>query len=261
MRATKVQASLRIRAVSPEPSLLAHTSSESRGTFRQKARSLVLLNGWACAVEICHDGILEDTNSLDGARIFFKILFKQCQRFNALFWREVITPAIPHTAGMMEILLPCTLAPLFPTLPRMWGSSYKWLVHINWDSAYNREPLGDGSSRFLKHSAKMRFDIEKNRGHVKNRILLIIDNPLMKKYNVFIVTIVTAIVPKSFFIDFLVTFDLYDSGTVGHPLHLINQRFNDSIQLFCQLPFESVAKQQDFCDMSRSPKRRENERK
>ena len=52
MRAAKVQASLRIRAVSPEPSLLAHTSSESRGTFRQKARSLAPLNGWACAVKI-----------------------------------------------------------------------------------------------------------------------------------------------------------------------------------------------------------------
>ena len=69
MRAAKVQASLRIRAVSPEPSLLAHTSSESRGTFRQKARSLASLNGWACAVKICHDGMLEDTNSLDGAHI------------------------------------------------------------------------------------------------------------------------------------------------------------------------------------------------
>ena len=68
MRAAKVQASLRIRAVSPEPSLLAHTSSESRGTFRQKARSLAPLNGWACAVKICHDGMLEDTNSLDGAQ-------------------------------------------------------------------------------------------------------------------------------------------------------------------------------------------------
>ena len=45
MRAAKVQASLRIRAVSPEPSLLAHISSESRGTFRQKARSLAPLNG------------------------------------------------------------------------------------------------------------------------------------------------------------------------------------------------------------------------
>ena len=56
-----------IRAVSPEPPLLAHTSSESRGTFRQKARSLVPLNGWACAVKICNDGMLEDTNSLDGA--------------------------------------------------------------------------------------------------------------------------------------------------------------------------------------------------
>ena len=69
MRAAKVQTSLRIRAVSPEPSLLAHTSSESRGTFRQKARSLAPLNGWACAVKICHDGMLEDTNSLDGAHI------------------------------------------------------------------------------------------------------------------------------------------------------------------------------------------------
>ena len=68
MRAAKVQASLRIRAVSPEPSLLAHTSSESRGIIRKKARSLTPLNGWACAVKICHDGMLEDTNSLDGAQ-------------------------------------------------------------------------------------------------------------------------------------------------------------------------------------------------
>ena len=74
MRAAKVQASLRIRAVSPEPSLLAHTSSESRGTFRQKARSLAPLNGWACAVKICHDGMLKDTNSLDGAHIKVKLI-------------------------------------------------------------------------------------------------------------------------------------------------------------------------------------------
>ena len=69
VRAAKVQASLRIRAVSPEPPLFTHTSSESRGTFKQKARSLAPLNGWACAVKICHDGMLEDTNSLDGARM------------------------------------------------------------------------------------------------------------------------------------------------------------------------------------------------
>ena len=74
MRAAKVQASLRIRAVSPEPSLLAHISSESRGTFRQKARSLAPLNGWACAVKICHDGMLEDTNSLDGAQLCFFVV-------------------------------------------------------------------------------------------------------------------------------------------------------------------------------------------
>ena len=82
MRAAKVQASLRIRAVSPEPSLLAYTSSESTGTFRQKAKSLAPLNGWACAVEICHDGMLEDTNSLDGAQMthFLRLfLLLQCK--------------------------------------------------------------------------------------------------------------------------------------------------------------------------------------
>ena len=79
MRAAKVQASLRIRAVSPEPPLLAHTSSESRGTFRQKTRSLAPLNGWACAVKVCHDGMLEDTNSLDGAHIWCN---EQVQVFN-----------------------------------------------------------------------------------------------------------------------------------------------------------------------------------
>ena len=73
MRAAKVQANLRIRAVSPEPPLLAHTSSESRGTFRQKTRSLAPLNGWACAVKFCHDGMLEDTNSLDAAHTLFII--------------------------------------------------------------------------------------------------------------------------------------------------------------------------------------------
>ena len=69
LRAAKVQASLRICAVSPEPPLLAHTSSESRGIFKHKARSLAPLNGWACAVKICHDGMFEDTNSLDRALI------------------------------------------------------------------------------------------------------------------------------------------------------------------------------------------------
>ena len=76
MRAAKFQASLRIRAVSPEPLLLAHTSSESRVTFKQKARSLAPLNGWACAVKICHDGVLEDTNSLDAAHIIMTLLLQ-----------------------------------------------------------------------------------------------------------------------------------------------------------------------------------------
>ena len=79
MRAANVQASLRIRAVSPELSLLAHTSSESRGTCRQKARSLAPLNGWACAVKSCNDGMLEDTNSLDGAHMRV-VVYKKKER-------------------------------------------------------------------------------------------------------------------------------------------------------------------------------------
>ena len=95
MRAAKVQASLRIRAVSPEPSLLAHTSRESRGTFRQKARSLAPLNGWACAVKICHDGMLEDTNSLDGAQITFWVqLLTFCETIT-LANKNMNIPLIP----------------------------------------------------------------------------------------------------------------------------------------------------------------------
>ena len=97
MRAAKVQASLRIRAVSPEPSLLAHTSNESRGTFRQKARSLALQNGWACAVKICHDGMLEDTNSLDGAHMQYNHLgswkwnwFTYSNQFNLLIYNLLL---------------------------------------------------------------------------------------------------------------------------------------------------------------------------
>ena len=84
MRAVKVQASLRICAVSPEPPLLAHTSSESRGTFRQKARSLAPLNGRACAVKTCHDRMLDNTNSLDAPHI----------RVDLLQWPSVFGQAV-----------------------------------------------------------------------------------------------------------------------------------------------------------------------
>ena len=97
MRAAKVQASLRIRAVSPEPPLLAHTSSESRGTFRQKARSQAPLNGWACAVKICHDGMLEDTNSLDGAHIVFK-------SFYGRVCTKVYRNCTPHEHAIISLL-------------------------------------------------------------------------------------------------------------------------------------------------------------
>ena len=98
MRAAKVQVSLRICAVSPEPPLLAHRSSESRGTFRQKARSMAQLNGWACAVKICHDGMLEDTNSLDAPHmclihhnlLFFVTIHIFYCRYGILRWTIII---------------------------------------------------------------------------------------------------------------------------------------------------------------------------
>ena len=99
MRAAKVQASLRIRAVSPEPPLLAHTSSESRGTFRQKARSLAPLNGWACAVKICHDGMLEDTNSLDATHIIFLSVLQPRFLLSGKVIKLLLSVNIVHQTG------------------------------------------------------------------------------------------------------------------------------------------------------------------
>ena len=59
----------RIWYLSPMRAKKVQASSKSREPFRQKVRSLALLNGWACAVKICHDGMLEDTNSLDASQI------------------------------------------------------------------------------------------------------------------------------------------------------------------------------------------------
>ena len=103
MRAAKVQASLHIRAVSPEPLLLAHTSSESRGTFKQKARSLAPLNGWACAVKICHDGMLEDTNSLDASQLANARLSDQTsfadEKCKGYLWRVKRICVFEHSEG------------------------------------------------------------------------------------------------------------------------------------------------------------------
>ena len=52
-RPAKAQASLRIRAVSPEPSLFAHMKYGSRRRVRQKIRYLDPLDDCACAFEEC----------------------------------------------------------------------------------------------------------------------------------------------------------------------------------------------------------------
>ena len=50
-RPAKAQASLCIRAVSPEPSLFAHTKFERRRSFQRKIRHLAPLDVCACAFE------------------------------------------------------------------------------------------------------------------------------------------------------------------------------------------------------------------
>ena len=60
MRAAKVQASLRIRAVSPEPSLLVHTSSESKGTFK-----VIYKGSFKSFVALCADRICSDQHFVE----------------------------------------------------------------------------------------------------------------------------------------------------------------------------------------------------
>ena len=48
-----------------------------------KARSLDPLNGWACAVKVCHDGMLKDANSLDGAQINQVVLYQSINLLSA----------------------------------------------------------------------------------------------------------------------------------------------------------------------------------
>ena len=48
MRTAKAHASLRIRAVTPEPSLFAHIIYGARGSIKQRATSLILLDSCAC---------------------------------------------------------------------------------------------------------------------------------------------------------------------------------------------------------------------
>ena len=115
MRAAKVQASLRIRAVSPEPLLLAHTSSESRGPFRQKTRSLAPLNGWTCAVKICHDGMLEDTNSLDGAHMILESHFAH-QSQKIMHSVTLFSPREGHTQRLLNGLYYAIVRPDRPSL-------------------------------------------------------------------------------------------------------------------------------------------------
>ena len=119
------------RAVSPEAPLLAHTSIESRGTFRQKARSLAPLNGWACAVKICHDGMLEDTNSLDAVQL---VLMNRQK--NLIIWKKKNTKEnlcvfklFQHTGTYFMIT--CTLKSRWQPTYLLWISNKSMTLTAN----------------------------------------------------------------------------------------------------------------------------------
>ena len=102
--------------------LIAYASSESRGTFRQKTRSLAPLNGWTCAVETCHDRMLKDTNSLDAAQIVQVSRIPYTVRF-----RRVGTYSSGAQIkglgrwGCKSNLLPACLPPT--------AANSKWIIH------------------------------------------------------------------------------------------------------------------------------------
>ena len=162
MQAAKVQASLHIRAVSPEPPLLAHTSSEWRGTFRQKARSLAPQNGWTCAVKICHDGMLEDTNSLDWAQMgktslpknivfsitvrFLKIWTPGTKVFCSILFCWCLTPLWHFSghSGLGQLSYPqCSWASLLGSLPILSPHSFA----SNWQLPFLNRCHGENSRR------------------------------------------------------------------------------------------------------------------
>ena len=90
----------------------------------KKARSLTPLNGWACAVEICHDGMLEGTNSLDAALGYGFRRFRQHVAIPYL--GKTVCPSsgdlvsIQKDFEIVRDLNPCilnlTLKPLYSTL-------------------------------------------------------------------------------------------------------------------------------------------------
>ena len=150
MWAAKVQASLRIRAVSPEPPPLAHTNRESRGTVRQKARSLAPLNGWACAVKICHDGMLKDTNSLDVAQLIYSYTeVKTNQSCQHLQW-------LPQEVSFMFYMGNIVKLVLFRSV------LFHWFPSLTLQTTYSSSSLFYALFPHCKTGSKQTFMIPKN---------------------------------------------------------------------------------------------------
>ena len=71
---TKAQASLRIRAVSPEPLLFAHIKYGSRRRVQPKIRQLAPMDGCACAFEEWVYGVEKYHNLMSRLKLFLQDL-------------------------------------------------------------------------------------------------------------------------------------------------------------------------------------------
>ena len=106
-RPAKAQASLRIRGVSPEPSLFAHIKYGSRRRLRPKIRHLAPLDGCACAFEEWDydkwtDSMLSITSTLF-ARSFRRRFFAYHYAVNHphanIIWSWVSIPLVLNCAS------------------------------------------------------------------------------------------------------------------------------------------------------------------
>ena len=62
------------------------------------------MNGWACAVKICHDGMLEDTKSLDAAHTAYvkenEFATADSSRAVVSYWRKEVHSVLVSCLGL-----------------------------------------------------------------------------------------------------------------------------------------------------------------
>ena len=107
-RPAKAQASLRIRSVSPEPSLFGHMKDGSRRRVRPKIRHLTLLDGCSCAFKKLVYGGRKVPQSHDMVYLLFFLLP------SSDFWPYFLQPVtfvFSFHWLFLQLLLPSSVVP------------------------------------------------------------------------------------------------------------------------------------------------------